>query len=436
MRLTERLANFAALILISGVLFMPGCGSKFEDPGRLRDLAFDSSAKNIALLFGAPNGLPGIGDDLNQMKKVLEDSSAGNAFEVIVINEATKEKILEATRDAAVRVGQNGTLFWYFSGHGAQDGTLMTIGGMLPFSQVTDAIKASRDTPVKRMFAFFDSCFSGQMVDGGAVVKGETLAGSAMLKEAAESYAQSAADTFHDSGPIAVMAPNAYEQLIVMSASQRSETSLATSAGSMFTNSVANVFRDFKKSKPGATIGDFLTAVSADTRQSSGGHHTPAYRVMPEQAVLGDSLFKTGNSGQTPAPQSNPNVPRIDSGSDSLQPPAQPQAQPQSGPARLIVGLGASNESNGSARLYVLTAAPVTKVGICSGSKNVCVNNPQVFLEFRAATAQSVFARVPSGGFVLESVKPLVLESGKPVTFLGFDAAGKVVVARSVKFRK
>lgn len=430
--------GFFSAVVVFTLLATVGCAPKFRASGQLRDLAYDSSAKNIALLFGAPNGLPGIDRDLASVKSVLEDPRAGNSFEVRVINEATKEKILEATRDAAIKVGQNGTLFWYFSGHGAESGTLMTIGGMLNFSEVTDVIKSSRETPVKRMFAFFDSCFSGQMVDGSATVKSGQGASfglqgddSTFLKQVAESYAQTAADSFHDNSAVAVMAPNAYEQLIVMSAAQNNQTSLATSGGSIFTNAVANVFRNFKSSKPNATIGDFLNGVTDETKESSGGHHTPAYRVLPEQGVMSESLFKTGGSSQNQAPpQSNQNGPQPDANGGDIQP------QQQSGPARLVVGLGRTNAENGSVRLYVLTGAPVASVGLCSGTKEVCQANPQVFLNFRSAQQQTVFPRVPAGGLVLEAAKPLILEAGKPVTFLGFDASGAVVTVRTVRFRK
>ncbi|MEY4630411.1 MAG: Caspase domain, partial [Pseudomonadota bacterium] len=153
--------------LMAGVMAMTSaCVQRNNAAGKLRELSYDPSAQNIALLFGAPNGLPGIPEDLESMKAVLEDPQGGNGFKVVLINEATSEQILDATRKAAVDAGENGTIFWYFSGHGAESGTLMTVGGMLPFSKVTDVVRDARQTPVKRFYAMFDSCFSGQMVDG------------------------------------------------------------------------------------------------------------------------------------------------------------------------------------------------------------------------------------------------------------------------------
>ena len=433
MKLAKPVFNLAALILaVAG--FLTSCSPRQSVPAHLRDLSYDPNAKNIALLFGAANGLPGIQDDLNHMKAVLEDPQGGNGFQVVMINEASRDQILKATQDAAVAVGETGTLFWYFTGHGADSGDLMTTGGMLPFLKVTDTIRAARQTPVKRMFAMFDSCFSGQMVNGSAAINSMSASSignfeqpqfaladgtevtDEYMKSVAENYADIAADSFFDESPVAKMAPQAYQQLIVMSASQRFETSLAGSSGSEFTSALANVFRSFKSGRPQATIGEFLDAVKSETARSSGGHHTPAFRVMPEQEIMADTLFAKPRQ-------------------QNLQPGIQPAPNAATGPGMsLVIGPGSAN--NGAARLYVATDASVARVGLCSGRKEACLRNPQVFLEFRAAAEQTVIAPVPAGAVVYESSRPIMIEASKPVTFLGFDASGKVVSSRSIQFRR
>lgn len=422
-----KIATVAALLSGTGA-----CVQRPGDQGKMRELSYDPSAQNIALLFGAANGLPGIADDLESMKVVLEDPKGGNGFKVVMINEASTQQILDATRKAAVDAGENGTIFWYFSGHGAESGDLMTIGGMLPFAKVTDTIRDARQTPVKRFYAMFDSCFSGQMVDGSAAIDrslnrsqyaltgGEqAVSSSAFLKSTAETYAEIAADSFHESSTVAKIAPQAYEQLIVVSASQRYEESLAGSSGSMFTEALKNVFKRMKSDSPNATIGQFLDAIKSETKSSSGGQHTPASRVMPEQGVLQDSLFIR------PVRQQRQE--------DSVQPRSNAAPAPNGAPA-IAVALGATDQASGSARVYVNLEAAIARVGLCSGRRDACVRTGSVFLEFRDAPSQTVFPAT-AGRKTLESAKPLKLAAAKPVTILGFDAAGKVVVSRTIQFR-
>lgn len=420
-----------------------GCMQRRVGAGKMREISYDPSARNIALLFGAPNGLPGIPDDLETMKAVLEDPSGGNGFKVVLINEATTKQILDATRQAAIDAGENGTIFWYFSGHGAESGSLMTVGGMLPFSEVTDVVREARQTPVKRFYAMFDSCFSGQMVDGSAAINNRVntspgfdgndepnyalassnavAAEAQYLKLTAQTYADVAASSFYDQAPVAKMAGQPYEQLIVISAAQRYETSLAGSSGSEFTNALKAVFKRMKSDSPNATIGQFIEAVKSETRSQTGGHHTPAARVMPEQGVLDDTLFIKPNRQRAP---------------DSQLQPQRNDTTPQQGSAPSIaVALGAMDSTSASARVYVNVDGSAARVGLCSGRRESCVRTGSVFLEFRDATSQQAFPEV-AGRKVLESVKTLRLAAAKPVTILVFDASGKIIASRTIQFRQ
>jgi hypothetical protein len=309
---------------------------------------------------------------------------------------------------------------------------------MLPFSKVTDVVRDARQTPVKRFYAMFDSCFSGQMVDGGAAIRpgnsafdermnrpyysltaneAEASQADQFLKVTADTYADAAAGSFYESSPIAKIATQAFEQLIVISASQRYETSLATGEGSQFTNALKRVFKRMKTDNPNATIGQFIDAIKAETKASTGGHHTPAARVMPEEGVMDDTLFIK------PVRQQR---------QDSLQQ-QRNDAPPNAAPA-IAVALGAADQASGSARVYVNVESSIARVGLCSGRRDACVRAASVFLEFRDAADQAVFPAA-DGRKTLESAKPLKLAAAKPVTFLGFDAAGKVVVSRTIQFR-
>ena len=107
----KRCTVFAAVAII--FLGIGGCKSnnkQIRANSKLRDLPYDLNAKNVAVLFGASNGLPGITDDLNMMQKILEAPETG-AFQVTVVNDATRDQIVRATKDAAIAAGENGTTF-------------------------------------------------------------------------------------------------------------------------------------------------------------------------------------------------------------------------------------------------------------------------------------------------------------------------------------
>ncbi len=437
-----RMSNWVHVAAMTTVMTVSsGCMQRKMASGKMREISYDPSARNIALLFGAANGLPGIPEDLESMKAVLEDPAGGNGFKVVLINEATTKQILDATRQAAVDAGENGTIFWYFSGHGAESGSLMTIGGMLPFSKVTDVVREARQTPVKRFYAMFDSCFSGQMVDGSAAINNRVntrpgsdsgndseyalvaatsrYAEADYLKVTAQTYADIAAETFYDRSPVATMESQPFEQLIVISASQRYETSLAGSNGSQFTNALKAVFKRMKSNSPNATIGQFIDAIKSETRSETGGHHTPAARVMPEQGVLDDSLFVKPNRQRTP---------------DSQLQPQGTEPAPQNAAPAIAIALGAMDQASGSTRIYANVDGAAGRVGLCSGRREACVRTGTVFLEFREPATQEVFPQV-TGRKVFESAKPLRIAAAKPVTFLVYDATGKIIASRTIQFR-
>lgn len=128
---------------------------------------------------------------------------------------------------------------------------------------------------------------------------------------------------------------------------------------------------------------------------------------------MGDTLFAKPRQQNL---QNNPAVPQV--------------------ALKMVVAIGPGDATSNAARLYVGADSSIAKVGLCSGRKEACLRNPQVFLDFRLAQAQNVIAEVPAGGVVYESAKPIVIEGSKPVTFLGFDANGRVVATRTIQFRR
>jgi len=244
-----------------------------------------------------------------------------------VVNDATRDQIVRATKEAAIAAGENGTIVWYFSGHGDEGGSLMSTTGMLPFRDVTAAIRSVRRTPVKRMFVFLDSCYSGQNVDGTAIIKSLRAKDASNeitdeeLNILAENQADLVADTFIEesfqdeltekSGTMKVRhrvvrrpvvrrpvpppsAADAYAQLLVMSSSSRKETSLSASTGSYFTAALFEMFSCIEASGDNLTIGTFVEGVKNSVTVStypSGSPMTPAFRAMPNDGILNDTLL-------------------------------------------------------------------------------------------------------------------------------------------------
>lgn len=58
--------------VLAHFLIPAGCRSPDVQRGsELQTFVADSNANNIALLFGAPNGLPGVSTDIKELSKVL-----------------------------------------------------------------------------------------------------------------------------------------------------------------------------------------------------------------------------------------------------------------------------------------------------------------------------------------------------------------------------
>lgn len=354
-----------------------------ERDAATKDLVADRSGKNIALIFGASNGLEGVATDLAELERLFKSPQYDLGFEVHVVEEASESTILKESAKWAKEAGESGTLFWYFSGHGAEDGTIYTAdGNLLGWREVAKSIKAARTTPLKRLMVLEDSCFSGAIVDGSQSI-GKYAATSADAIQGAFAAANKAYDA-----PL-------YEQILILSASRKTETSADTGAGQGggFTASFRAVLEKLKTSAADkATIRDFVTKTQKETEQNFG--HTPQYRAEPEALVLDDLLFKgTGSGGVALA---------------------------------LAVG---DDDGAGHVPAAIGAGADVTKVGICKGDKAACSASKQIDVAFGAGSAKG-------GRLVFRSAAALALESGATITLLGFKSDGSLAAAVPVQATK
>lgn len=276
-------------LLPSVVFSLFACNNIHDNPSsNVRGLSKPGSSGNVALVFGASNGLPGIDLDLSNMKTVLADSSAHYNFDVTQKLDVSPEDLIATTKEFAPQVSDGGTLFWYFSGHGG-GGTLLAEGGSVAFATVTKAIKSVRTKPLSRFVVFIDTCNNGDLANDPDAIK--SVPASSITTDGKidhDKLAQATADAIVDAADkdSTEGTDKLYDELFVMTSSSEYESSSAGSNGSAFTVSVAGAFSDLKNGQ--ATLGDFAKLVKEKTVDRAG--HTPQYRAAPE-SVLNETLL-------------------------------------------------------------------------------------------------------------------------------------------------
>ena len=142
----------------------------------IQSLAADTTVKNYALVFtGSDEGIPGVDLDPANINSIFgKDSTYGFNFELNQAEHASTADILKKSADIAAKMlteSPRGTLFWYLSSHGTDDGSLVSSNGCFYFDEVAKAIRAARkDVPLARLIVLIDTCFSGQSVTGSQAI--------------------------------------------------------------------------------------------------------------------------------------------------------------------------------------------------------------------------------------------------------------------------
>lgn len=313
-----------ALSLVMGLLTLPSCAKRAGDEiSTLDDLAFDSQATNVALIFGARNGLAGVATDVQEMSRVLSDASYGFTFTTESNVDSSKQQIIDAIKSKSAKVGDRGTLALYFSGHGTSDGRFVTTQGYLGFDEVTSAIRAGRGgRPVKRVLVFNDSCYSGNWIDGangmtgaaslldGGSTEGPNGRGSVALDaKDGDKFAEGTTSAISRSMQAENRRNEVFEQLMIMSASRDSETSLdlGASNGGAFTYSLRKVLGRLKSGKPNAKMKDMIQDTVDLTKATY--RHTPQFKAFPANMLEGTLFGKTAQAAvPTAVPTAAPTV--------------------------------------------------------------------------------------------------------------------------------
>lgn len=390
------------MMVIAGLAI--GCGERSEISSHSNDLVVNAGAINTAVIVGVRANLDGVKYDQRNMKAFLESAEYFNNFKTFgAIDRAVEQRgeILELTRQAAAAASPDGTLLWYFSGHGA-NGFLTGIDD--DFAPVMKAIRDGRNgVPLRRLVVFIDSCDSGSFitqnnasisnVSGLGTGSAVTLTRSLQepdLEENIRSINKSVTDGFNTYSR-APDGTRSVEQLFVFTSSRQDELSGDTDQGGTFTVALLSAVKKLKKENPvNATWQDLI---SNTVRNADG--QVPVAQVVP-QTLLMEKLFADGESS----------VPVVDEK-----------------PYILALGVG-----EGQAHLFVSAAKRSEKAAICKNTLAECLKTK----------AKDILLEANDGNNVRDVYKTLnyPVEADKPMTFLIFDAQGQVINFRSIKLTR
>lgn len=166
-----------SIVLFSATLLALAC--KPPEPARqsqTKNLAADPNARNYALVFtGSDDGIPGVDRDAQNIAATFgPESGLGLNFIVKRVEHATTAQILQESANVAAQMARespNGTLAFYISTHGADDGAIISSDGCLYFEEIARAMRAARnDQPLQRLIVMIDTCFAGQSVSGSHAI--------------------------------------------------------------------------------------------------------------------------------------------------------------------------------------------------------------------------------------------------------------------------
>ncbi len=290
-----------------------------------------NSTRNAALFVGMPGLKPtanskgsylyGVRHDTTNLYNYFTQKSSakiGFAKSEVIYEKSTQEALLR-TAQVASQVSDDGTLFWYYSGHGLGNPDTKTGSGDLfmdghtvaKFSEILGAIrKGTQGRKLKRVFIVLDSCFSsagvGSTVQSGFVPGNFALTSNSELDSENE-FLSATQSSFER----AVAAQNVQKELpfqeaILIASSSSNEVSneisggglVESKVGGVFTLQMVNTLKGFEKSN-NVTVGDFLRKVTA----AIDGKQHPRYWVT-NNTILAEPLFSDGSTTpQSPAAQ-------------------------------------------------------------------------------------------------------------------------------------
>ena len=288
---TKLLGNhFTRGLVVFGVLIGFGsCKTVTAPTSRQKFTVADKDAKNFAIIIGSQNELLGVGRDVENVSKMV--TSLDQGYDVHVLNYATKKQILGKADEISRNLSADSTVFFYYSGHGAENGELMTEGlDPMNLREVADRLAHSiPNARFKRFIAVIDACHSGQYVNGTEAMFLESKGFSVQnfVMGLTNGSGQPNTGLFSTTGERnagnSQIKATPFEQGLVVAAARAAEESLdgGTSMGGYFTYS----WKTALSSGGSKTIRDVLETTKQLTQKVSNSFHTPEWRAMPESLL-------------------------------------------------------------------------------------------------------------------------------------------------------
>jgi hypothetical protein len=376
------------LFVMSMFVAVTSCRSNMESASRFKFRPADPNAKNIALIVGSPNDLKGVAKDVNEVSKLIKESDFG--YEVTVIPAATVNDIMTKANELGQTLSENSTVLFYFSGHGSEQGYLFAQGfQQFKLSSVAKNFGTGfAKGKFRRFIAIMDSCFSGQNVNGDQAM----FLNQSKPLSVPEILSASIGNMTSDMKPKAD--PNLpFEQALVLSAAQRDQTSLdmGPSIGGAFTSAFRKVLKKDLASPGSLTLSQVLEEAKKETMRSTGNHHAPAWKAMPETMLN------------------------------------EPLTQPSQNADGVFVALGETQSPLIFASLP--TSVAVSAVELCKGEKIACSSgSASKVLSFVKATDINV-----AGRDFFRSENGYTVASGDVLTVVVKGSNGNVLSAQAVK---
>ena len=241
-----------------------------------------TQVKKQALLLGVSDyagdnaDLGGIERDIEKMKKLFETWG----FEVTTLYDKESMNIVDYLDKYANSLQKNDYFAFYYSGHGShvadknndeadgEDETLVLSDGQTNTHLIDDALYAKFNAIKAKQMIFFDSCHSGTVFRN---LQGTSQAKTISPDKVRKTFSKGL--TVNTKGDTM----SADSQYIVFSSSQDNEESLATPTGSLFTNSIYEIFSNENSyNEPFSKVEQQLrTTVLAYAKASGGTPHQP-----------------------------------------------------------------------------------------------------------------------------------------------------------------
>lgn len=256
---------FVCALVVSGLVFIP-CSWAQE-----RGIAESVGGNNQALLVGVSHGLPGIDLDVNNVEKMATHGSYKFATTFLEEAAGTSTRVAQELTTTAEKADKDGTLFFYFSGHGNK-GSLYMQDGSMAIATIRAAMEKGRKVagPMVRLVLMFDSCYSGSLLDPVRFLPlsqvYEPRLASAMFAD--EVVRQMTPESRNEEAVVY------WKKLFVFASSRADETSLAGDDGSVFTVALKKAFDEV------IVDNDSLATWVKKTQKYTVGHH-PVARFVP-----------------------------------------------------------------------------------------------------------------------------------------------------------